>query len=121
MQLRPTLLLAVWVAAASSYLPAQIESVSKPRWVLVTTSELASELEPLALRRQQQGFEVIKVVRNAGIADTDWNDEFIRHRISESRAADRATFVLLVGDWTQAIRTLTSRRVKVSRDVCEML
>jgi hypothetical protein len=75
---------------------------SNPRWILVTTAELASELEPLILRRQQQGFEVFKIYRNVQLPISDWNSEFIQNKISElCPGPSRSTYVLLVGQWNK--------------------
>jgi Peptidase family C25 len=92
----------VCVALATSWLHAQSDSGKKPRWLLVTTAELAKELEPLVLRRQQQGFEVFKVIRDDQLPNNDWNAEFIRNKISEIHVPNHATQVLLAGDWNES-------------------
>ena len=100
---RLLLSIAVSFALNTSPVYGQPDSSSNPRWLLVTTSDLATELEPLILRRQQQGFEVLKVYRDDQLPSSDWNSESIRNKISElSREPNRSTYVLLVGDWNES-------------------
>lgn len=97
-----TLLISLCLVSETSWLQAQSDSNRKPRWLVVTTAELAGELEPLIVRRQQQGLEVVKVFRDAQSTGTAWNSEFIRNKIFEmSREPSRPTYVLLVGDWNE--------------------
>lgn len=73
---------------------------TQPRWLLVTTGELVDELEPLVQRRQQQGFEILKLIRGGQLSRSEWTSEFIRDKISElSLESKRPLYVLLVGDW----------------------
>ena len=96
------LVLGVSIAVITTRVYGQPDSSSNPRWLLVTTAELAGELEPLAIRRQQQGFEVLKVYRDVQLRSSDWNSQSIRNKISElSREPNRSTYVLLVGDWNE--------------------
>ena len=96
------LVLGVSIAVITTRVYGQPDSSSNPRWLLVTTAELAGELEPLVIRRQQQGFEVLKVYRDVQLRRSDWNSQSIRNKISElCREPDRSTYVLLVGDWNE--------------------
>ena len=97
-----TLAFVVCVALGTSWLHAQSDSGGKPRWLLVTTAELAIELEPLISRRQQEGFEVLKVIRDSRLPNSDWNADYIRNKISESHESNRSTMVFLAGDWTES-------------------
>jgi hypothetical protein len=65
----------------------------------VTTAELEIALEPLVSRRQQEGFEVIKLIRDSRLPNSDWNADYIRNKIAESQESNRSTIVFLVGDW----------------------
>ena len=86
----------------TSRLHAQSEAGGNPRWLLVTTAELESALEPLVSRRQQEGFDVLKLIRDSRLPNSDWNADFIRNKIAESRESNRSTIVFLVGDWNES-------------------
>ncbi|MCC6512027.1 MAG: hypothetical protein IT423_23215, partial [Pirellulaceae bacterium] len=66
------------------------------------TAELVQELQPLVSRRHQEGFEVIKVIRDSRLPSSDWNADYIRNKISEVHEPNRSTIVFLVGDWTES-------------------
>jgi hypothetical protein len=96
------LLFVLCLVLGTSWLHAQSETGGKTRWLLVTTAELEIELEPLVSRRQQEGFEVFKVIRNSRLPKSDWNADYIRNKISEIHESNRSTIVFLAGDWNES-------------------
>ncbi len=72
------------------------------QWLVVTTSELVTAVEPLKRRRLEQGFQVQQFCKRDDLPNEHWTAMSIENWIRERADSHQGpTYVLLLGDWNK--------------------